>query len=63
MTSVQRNRAELDAVEWRGHAIEQCDVAQVQVAVAFAHPAVGLARVEHRGERGVLARGPVAEPR
>ena len=54
---------ELDAVEGRGHAFEQRDVSQVQVAVALAHPAVALARAEHGGERGVLARGPVAQPR
>ena len=56
-------RVELDGVERRGHAFEQRDVSEVQVAVALAHPAVALARVEHRDEGGVLAPGPVAQPR
>jgi hypothetical protein len=53
---------ELDRVERHRHAAEPHPVAQMQVAVAFAHPAGAVPLGHQRAQRGKAARAPVAQP-
>ncbi len=52
---------ELDAVERRDAAVEQRDVAEMQVAVTFAHETIAAARVDLR-RHCLLVQVPVLEP-
>ncbi len=52
---------ELDAVERRRLAVDERDVAQVQVAVALANEPPGLARLEARAQARVLVPGPATQ--
>ncbi len=56
-----QGRIEFDAVERHAFAVDAHDVAEVQVAVAFADTAVGHARCKNRRERIAGPDGPVAE--
>ena len=53
---------ELDAIEERRPAIEQHDVAQVQVAVALPHESRGTAFIEQRSTTVEFARAPFGQP-
>jgi len=58
-----QRRVELDAVERRRAAVDEGDVAQVQVTMAFAHEARIAPRFERCGKPLALLRGPGAQRR
>jgi hypothetical protein len=53
--------AELDAIEDAHTPVDQRDVAEVQIAVAFAHAAFAHALVEQRRQRRMLIPGPCVQ--